>query len=184
MYSIYFRLKAGCLKLQGEYNEMYSDRTSILNSFYDCINVYNEIPKHNLTADDYRSMEDTYDKIATFADREYQQVCCETSISICKILTSIFALDNESYQFRPVPKEAVKHQILQGNGKGDERAKEKNRRRKEGPNHPRKTNQDRRERNKHYVERQRVCLGTSVEVKFTYCNNTLFVKLRIFQILH
>ncbi|XP_050307938.1 serine-protein kinase ATM isoform X2 [Anthonomus grandis grandis] len=72
--SITPRLKAGCLKLQGIYMaEMYSDRTSILNSFNSSIQIYKRI-QNSLTPEDIKNLEDTYDKIATFADREYQQI--------------------------------------------------------------------------------------------------------------
>ncbi|XP_066152379.1 serine-protein kinase ATM isoform X2 [Euwallacea fornicatus] len=68
------RLQASCLRLQAVYTaEMYHDKTSVLNNFNELLQKYKEI--HNsMTAEDYKNFQDTYDKIATFADKEYQQI--------------------------------------------------------------------------------------------------------------
>lgn len=53
--------------------EMYSDSRTVLNSFEVALQIYKDI-RSSLTVDDYRKVYDAYDTIATFADKEYQQV--------------------------------------------------------------------------------------------------------------
>ncbi|XP_066254507.1 serine-protein kinase ATM isoform X2 [Euwallacea similis] len=68
------RLKASCLRLQAVYmTEMYYDKTLVLNNFNELLQKYKEI-RNNMTAEDYKNLLDAYDKIATFTDREYQQI--------------------------------------------------------------------------------------------------------------
>ncbi|CAG9773154.1 unnamed protein product [Ceutorhynchus assimilis] len=71
------RLKAFCLKLQGSYKaETYSDRASNLKCFADSIEMYTAMRNDNnvWTNEDCKNLEDAFDKMATFADKEYQQI--------------------------------------------------------------------------------------------------------------
>lgn len=67
-------MKAAGFMLQGVYMaEMYSDRRTVLNSFELALQIYKNI-RTSLTVEDYKKLHDAYDTIATFADKEYQQV--------------------------------------------------------------------------------------------------------------
>ncbi|XP_060527564.1 serine-protein kinase ATM isoform X2 [Cylas formicarius] len=72
--SISPKLKANALRLQGEYMiETYSDSTIILNNFLKSLSLLSEL-LGSLAEEDHRDIQDTFDKIATFADKEYQQI--------------------------------------------------------------------------------------------------------------
>ncbi|XP_076265481.1 serine/threonine-protein kinase tefu isoform X1 [Rhynchophorus ferrugineus] len=71
------RLKASVLKMQAEHmTEIYSDRSTIVQKFNESINLLETINDDlsEMNTEDRRNMEDTFDKIASFSDKQYQQI--------------------------------------------------------------------------------------------------------------
>lgn len=73
-YYTFFRLQSAALKLSGQYmSETFSENriTIITDYFLKSISAMNNVEKNQ---EDYNNILDTYDKLAQFADKGYQQV--------------------------------------------------------------------------------------------------------------